>query len=45
MNAVLEPEVHSCPECGQDTWGVYFPGNNGQVLHHCCTFCGWRGLA
>ncbi len=34
-------EIQYCPECGWNTYGVLFPGNNGEVVVQCCTFCGW----
>ena len=36
-------ELNYCPECGWNTYPVFFPGNNGLIIYECCSYCGWFG--
>jgi hypothetical protein len=38
-----QPELNYCPDCGWNTYPVFFPGNNGLIIYECCSFCGWFG--
>ena len=38
-----QSELNYCPDCGWNTYPVFFPGNNGLIVYECCSFCGWFG--
>jgi len=38
-----QSEINYCPDCGWNTYPVFFPGNNGMIIYECCSYCGWFG--